>query len=236
MKKWVIIEWKEWEDLLCKRRCRLNFQRCLVGYPHACRAGPAFLKYQASGNRQLPAWLPHHQGFAGAAIKLLNLGWWRDSLERRQELEGEIPLQFESPERVLSQFQRKAPDTKSGAWPEPAHFLEAFGVSVGDPGERYIHFGTPEQSKKILRLKREKHMLHRGKTPYQEEHGESEVTNDEVSETLPQTFYKRRLLKNFQMDGEWSHSPAEKDYKQGYIFQLFFSSYILYKVYFIWTK
>lgn len=42
-------------------------------------------------------------------------------------------------------------------------------------------------------------MLHRRKTSYQEEHGESEVTNDEVSETLPQKNYKRRLLKTFQM-------------------------------------
>lgn len=42
-------------------------------------------------------------------------------------------------------------------------------------------------------------MLHRRKTSYWEEHGESEVTNDEVSETLPQKLYKRRLLKTFQM-------------------------------------
>lgn len=42
-------------------------------------------------------------------------------------------------------------------------------------------------------------MLHMRKTSYQEEYGESEMTNDEVSETLPQKFYKRRLLKIFQM-------------------------------------
>lgn len=42
-------------------------------------------------------------------------------------------------------------------------------------------------------------MLHMRKTSYQEEYGESEMTNDEVSETLPQKFYKRKLLKIFQM-------------------------------------
>lgn len=42
-------------------------------------------------------------------------------------------------------------------------------------------------------------MLCRRKTSYQEEHGESEVTNNEVSESLPQKFYKGRFLKTIQM-------------------------------------
>lgn len=71
-------------------------------------------------------------------LRVLNLGRWRDSLERRQELGEEVPSQFGSPEQVLSQFQRKAPGTKSGAWPESARFLEAFmGFSVRSRRELY---------------------------------------------------------------------------------------------------
>jgi len=61
------------------------------------------------------------------------------------------------------------------------------------------------------------------------------VTNDEVSERLPQTFYNGRTLKAC-LSGLYSDFflQVEKEYNPEYIFQLI--SFILYIACFIWAK